>query len=142
MPGQECPQSPGRVLGIGEGTLNNVQKLMVGTANLNQMRAEIKAVVSTVASKINVTFDTQDYDYKESGVYWVIARDRFTVISCHDTQTAHKDSDLFSSLGDREIGLQDVVRVHQSLEEFLTWALSLDPSLESHLKPIFEAAEL
>ncbi len=143
MPGQECPQSPGRVLGIGEGTLNNVQRLMVGSANLNQMRAEIKMVVSTVASMINA--NTGTHSQNKSGVYWIIDTKRFTRIYCRDSEeVSRRDYMLYcsSQKSDKEMSLIDVVEAHQSLEGFLEWAMDLYPELRAQLKPIFEAAEL
>lgn len=123
--------------------MNNVQRLVTGTAKLNQMRAEIKTVVGTVASMINA--NTGVHSQNNSGVYWIIDTSRFTKIYCRDSEEMmERNYTLYSSCwkSDKEISLIDVVETYKSLEGFLEWAMGLYPELRAQLKPIFEAAEL
>jgi hypothetical protein len=115
---------------------------MRGTENLNRMRAEIKTVVNTVASMINV--DTEPEVQENVYVYWTIERAcGVTRICCYESEEL-LDSErlLYRNIGDKEVSLHDVAMVHRNLEGFLEWAFSLFPGLMPQMRTIFEAAEL
>lgn len=123
---------------------------MLGTANLNHMRGEIKTVVGTVASMITEPSPASHYQDKSSDVFWTISvQNRSATIYCRNSEAEESidtwgdhDRWLYHAPRGESIGSQDVVRVHQSLEGFLVWVMGLYPQLEEQLKPMFEASEL
>ncbi|HRH55368.1 MAG TPA: hypothetical protein PK609_00705 [Candidatus Paceibacterota bacterium] len=123
--------------------MNNVQKLVAGTANLNRMRAEIKTIAGTITSMIDCR--SGNHAQETSGVYWVIdsmSRYQEVYLYCVDSAvTTDEHRALYHSYQREEIGLSDVAKVHQSLEGFVEWAMSIYPDLQTRLKPILEAAE-
>lgn len=143
MPGQECLQTPGRVLGIGEGTLNNVQKMMLGTANLNQMRSEIKTIVTTIASvlvKPGVN-DPRCSVYQVGDVTWLIRWDTRNSAIISFTKRYGREQVLYDRYY-REPSAFSIQEMHAALDFFFTSVIEGKLIAETEwLEPIFAAAE-
>lgn len=129
--------------------MNNVQKLLLGTANLNQMRAEIKEVTTTIASMVRRVNNPDNPRFLSnvhttpSGVMWEVRQSngasQAITIYCYaaDAEGTH----IYNSY-ELKMAASNLRAIHESLDSFLTWAISNFPELTKLLKPIFDAAEI
>ena|GEM_PF-6152933 len=112
------------------------------------MRAEIKAVATTIASMVNRVDNPgnplclSNTHKTPSGIAWSVSQSNYGHRSIHIVcYAADEDGTPIYNTRDHEMAVSDVQAVHESLEPFLVWAISNFPELSEQLKPIFAASE-
>lgn len=131
--------------------MNNTQKLLAGSENLNRMRSEIKLVVNTILSQAeHPKGKVVDHLFKNpNGAYWHVkttfgrTRPEFYVYCTAGNRGAYTMDDQpianFPS-GFHPMGADGVHIVHEALPSFVDGMVGEYPDLEQKLKPILEAS--
>lgn len=121
--------------------MNNVQKLTLGSAKLNNMRNDIKIVLGTIGAELDALPLPSTIELVVGELKWQAIRSRPVRIYCYAYVKEEKcNVDIYER--DKEPALENVQRVHASLEPFLNHVLKEFPEIAKRLSPVFAAAEL